>query len=99
VTKRGRHYHPIDELLLDLCFMILRTVRRFDWAEAADIKIALNIPGDDVDHHRSNSFDVLLSRMTRRGYLERTGRPMAYQYRISEAGRREYERQLGRNAA
>jgi len=59
VNRLHNRYWPVDELLTDPSFMILRAVRRFDWADSSDIAIALNVPSKDVDHQRRNSFDVL----------------------------------------
>lgn len=98
VPDTGR-YRPLDTILSDWCVLVLRAASRFDWAEPADLSLALDVPSKTVDPQRRNCFDVTMSKLTRRGHLERRGRPMAYQYRITEAGRLELERQLKRSAA
>lgn len=95
----SRRYRPLDEQRSKLRVQILQTALRFDWFAPDDLAGALDVPSYDVDPQRRNNFDVMLSRLARQGYLERTGVRMSHRYRISARGRAEYEAQLQRRAA
>ncbi len=98
--SRGQNasYRPIDELLEDWCFAVLRVARHWDWMTVEDLVIALDVPSQDENEQRRDCFHTTISRLTARGHLERRGRTMAFSYRITESGRAEYRRQLERNA-
>lgn len=99
VSSSTRGFRSIDRLLHDWCFTALRAACKFDWFDPGTLAAALDIPGADVNPQRRNSFDNVLVKLTRRGHFERTGRRMAFRYRITDAGRREIERQLEGAAA
>jgi hypothetical protein len=96
-NRRG--YQPIDETLESIAVLILRRIRHFDWVDPAKLAEAVGIPSKDVDARARNRFDVEMSRLTRQGRIERVGEPMSFVYRITSAGRDEYEYRLQRNVA
>lgn len=100
MSLSGTGYRPVDELLNEMSFRVLRAVRRFDWVEPSQLAIALDMPASDINPKLRNHMDVMVSRLTRLGYLERIGETaMTRAYRITDKGSAEYKRQLARNAA
>lgn len=94
-----RCYQPIDEALDALAVRILRRIRHFSWVDPVTLADAVGIPSKDADPKARNRFDVEMSRLTRQGRLERVGEPMSFVYRITSAGRDEYEYRIGRSMA
>ena len=91
-----QRYRPLDETSADIVFRILQRIRHFDWATAPQLADAIGLTDWERRHKR---FEVALSRSARAGLLERAGRPLRYEYRITELGLARLEHELRRGVA
>lgn len=79
-------YMPLDEILERPAVRLLRILRWWDDATAGDLFQAIDLPG-----HLEDSYLHVLRRMSRNGYVTRSGLGLShspFHYRISAVGRR-----------
>ena len=71
---------------------VLRYLRRCDWVTAPDIHLAIGVHSDDVA-----AYNQAVCRLAKSGAIERRGASQRdFIYRITDAGRREYEQLMAR---
>lgn len=101
-------YIPLDETLATTRAKVLRTLARFDWIDVETLFDAIGVPAfDEEDNTERDRYAVLLSRLSREAkHIVRREAPAVarragdrYEYQITNAGRAELERMIGRSKA
>ena len=94
---RGVDYTPLDELIAKPVVRLLRGLRFHDWITGPSLLDLCDVPPfDERDHLVRDAFTQALSRIVKRGLVERRDQlaprreftaMRQYEYRITEAGR------------
>lgn len=96
----GKGYLPVDEMESRPRVRIVRALAFVEWISFEDLRVILNVPSwDENDPHEYDAYSQMVSRLTKRGVLERrkvmsiTLRTDAcFEYRLSDKGREELAR-------
>lgn len=83
--REVRAYRPLDELERDPRRRVLRALLRLDWPTASEIFDVLNVE-DGCEATERSTYAQVLSRLARRGLIERRGPRGAYEHRLTAAG-------------
>lgn len=85
-------YIPLDERLDTPRIRILRAMRWLEWTSVRDLFDLLGVAYLAEDQREWEAHMAQMSRMVKRGELERRGKLNAYEYKLTDKGRAESDR-------